>query len=107
MPYIHVHNDEEYEMTVADAGDNLVIVKTSAEWCGPCKAIAPYFEELASEFKDVHFISLDVDECDDASVKLKIRALPTFIALRDRKELQRVMGVDRVKLKLLVEKHSQ
>ena len=106
MPYVHVHNDDEYKQSLESAGELPVVVKTSASWCGPCRAIAPYFEGLADDFKEVYFISLDADECLSTSKELHISALPTFIALRNRKEFDRVVGADKNKLKTLVEKHS-
>jgi thioredoxin 1 len=104
--YVHVHSDEEYTKALEEAGEQPVIVKTSAAWCGPCRVIAPYFKSLAADFKDVTFISLDVEECEDTATELGISALPTFVALSNGEEQQRVSGADKPKLKLLVENHA-
>jgi thioredoxin 1 len=99
----HVESDEEYN---ALEGKEKRIIKCSADWCRPCKQIAPYFEELAAECKDTDFISLDVDECPDTAKNLNTRALPTFVVLDgDGKELTRLVGADRGKLKALVKSH--
>ena len=103
MPYVHVHNDDEYKQALESAGDLPVVVKTSAAWCGPCKAIAPYFENLANDFKDIHFISLDVDDCELVSEELGITALPTFISFLKGEEKQRLRGATKNRLKEMVE----
>ena len=45
----------EFEQTLKDAGDKLVVVDFTASWCPPCKMIAPVYEEMAKEFVDVTF----------------------------------------------------
>ena len=55
-----------------------LLVDFTATWCGPCKAIGPYFEELAAKFPDVTFVKVDVDELDDVAASCGISAMPTF-----------------------------
>lgn len=57
-----------------------------AEWCGPCKAMAPTFEKISKmdEYKDISFKEIDVDNDDDElSVKYGVRGIPTIIAIDD------------------------
>lgn len=72
------------------------LIKFSASWCGPCKAMKPVLENLLSEdsFKDVHFKEIDIDEdSDDLCGKYQIRSVPTLLAVDDNgKVLARSVG---------------
>ena len=67
------------------------VIKIGAEWCGPCKMLAPIFHkvEQMEEFKDVEFKSLDVedDEAEDLAVKYQIRNVPTILLFDENNEL--------------------
>ena len=55
-----------------------VIVDYSAEWCGPCKIIGPYFSELADKNPSLLFVNVDVDDMDSIASENGITAMPTF-----------------------------
>lgn len=61
------------------------VLKFSAAWCGPCKAYATVFEEVAKmdEFKDVEFVNLDVEDADDLVSKYKISSVPTTVIINN------------------------
>jgi len=59
--------------------DKNVIVDFSAEWCGPCKRIAPDFEELSKKCTNVVFLKVDVDSAEKLAEAYEISALPTFL----------------------------
>jgi thioredoxin 1 len=61
----------------------------SAEWCGPCKFIAPTFEEYSKEYTDVVFIHVDVDVLEDLPDGADVRGVPTFKFFKDGKLLDR------------------
>ena len=71
-----------------------VIVDFFAEWCGPCKTIAPAIEKLAKEYPQVIFAKIDVDELPGLAQAAGIQAMPTFKAYRDAKEVGIVRGAD-------------
>jgi len=50
----------EFDEILASAGDKAVVVDFYATWCGPCKVIAPYYEELSKQFTDVFFIKVSL-----------------------------------------------
>jgi len=60
-------NMEEFNAELENAGSKLVVVDFFAEWCGPCKMIAPKIEELSSQKSDVVFVKVDVDDNEEAA----------------------------------------
>jgi thioredoxin 1 len=72
-----------------------VLVDFWATWCGPCRAIAPHLEALASakEFEGkVKIVKLDVDHNQDTAVKYGVQSIPTLILFKDGKEFNKLVG---------------
>ncbi|RKY19529.1 MAG: thioredoxin [Planctomycetota bacterium] len=70
-----------------------VVVDFWAEWCPPCKFLAPIFERLAERFAGkVEFVKVDVDVAPDVAARFGIYAIPTLILLKDGKEVARQEG---------------
>ena len=75
--------DESFEAAVLGA-DRPVLVDYWAEWCGPCKMIAPILEEIADEYGDrIKVCKLDIDENAQTPPKYGIRGIPTLMLFRD------------------------
>ena len=69
----------DFDARIAD-GDKLVIVDFWAEWCRPCKAMAPVLEEIASEMAaSLSVVKVNVDENQDLAVRHHVLALPTLM----------------------------
>jgi thioredoxin 1 len=73
---------------------------------GPCKFIAPKFEELASQETSVTFAKVDVDEAPDVSADQKIHAMPTFKLYKEGVQVAELMGADLNGLIALVAQHK-
>lgn len=76
------------------SGETPVLVDFSAEWCGPCKMLAPELKKLSDMVgEEVKIIKVDVDKNPDAAAHYGIRGVPTLMLFRDGKTLWRQSGV--------------
>lgn len=99
---------DEVESILSEAGsnDSLVVIDFSATWCGPCKAIAPIFAELAQDTTGVYFMKVDVDENPDTAAKYSVSAMPTFLFIKNGEVVDRLMGANPGRLGELIEQHK-
>ena len=83
-----------------------LVIDFWAEWCGPCKAIAPMMEEFAREYEGrVNIGKRDVEENNDLAVQFKIRNVPTILFLRNGDVVDKVVGaVSREEIKRKLDK---
>ena len=88
-------SDEELFM-LPTAGK--AIVDCYADWCGPCKAIGPYFEELKEENKHIIFLKCNIDDNQEFARKYNISSIPAFIAFVNGEEVNRLVGANKAKL---------
>ncbi|GAA6033203.1 hypothetical protein JCM8097_002993 [Rhodosporidiobolus ruineniae] len=86
----------------ATVAGQTVIVDAYATWCGPCKAIGPFFDQLAMQADWVKFLRFDVDRHPAIAKKYQITAMPTFFALRSGKVVDTLKGADPAALNRLV-----
>ena len=83
--------DDVFKSEVLEAKEP-VLVDFNATWCGPCKMMAPVFEELSEEYQNVKFISCDVDECPETAREYGIMSIPTMIMFNNGKPSSPVVG---------------
>jgi len=70
-----------------------VIVDYWAEWCGPCRQVAPILEEIASEYGDkIDVVKLNIDENPSVSMRYKIMAIPTMSVFQDGVVVKQIVG---------------
>ena len=69
-----------------------VLVDFWADWCGPCKMMAPHFANAATQLVDVRFAKLDTEASPQSSAAYAIRSIPTLILFRGGKEVARQSG---------------
>lgn len=90
---VEVFTDDNFDEQVLGS-DKLAIVDFWAEWCAPCRMIAPIIEELAGEYADkVKVGKLNVDENSKTATKYGIRSIPTLLFFKNGEILKQVVGV--------------
>lgn len=90
MP-IHVTTDNfEAEVLKSDAP---VLVDFYADWCGPCKMLAPLLEQFAQENPQVKVCKINVDDQADLAMDYDVRSIPTLVVFKDGKEANRSVGL--------------
>lgn len=97
-------NLNEYKTFIQAKG--LVIIDFYADWCGPCKQIAPMFEEWSKKYEKVAFGKVNVDESDDIATHEAIEAMPTFKFYLDGKFLKNVVGANTKDILETLEKYG-
>jgi thioredoxin 1 len=72
---------DNFESTIDD--NDIVLVDFWAEWCGPCKMFAPWYEEVSENHDDVVFGKVDTEDQQELAASFGIRSIPTLMAFRD------------------------
>ena len=85
-------NESNFESEVLQS-EKPVMVDFYAAWCGPCKMITPFLEEISEEMEDeVKICKLDIDESIDIAQKYGVISIPTLIMFRDGKAVAKNVG---------------
>ncbi len=89
--YVNV-SDQDFEQQVLKSSQP-VVVDYWAPWCGPCRAMAPVFEEMSTEYAGkLRFAKMNTDENPNTPSRLGIQGIPTLIFFKDGKEINRMVG---------------
>ncbi|MDH5807038.1 MAG: thioredoxin [Candidatus Methanomethylicaceae archaeon] len=87
--------DENFDFIVNNS-KQLVVIDFWAPWCGPCMIMAPIFERLAKKFEGkVLMAKMNVDENMEIPQRFNIYGIPTFIFIKNGKEVKRIIGAVR------------
>lgn len=98
---------DETFATAVEQSTGLILVDFWAEWCGPCKMIAPILDQLAAEYAGkVTIAKLDVDTNQRTSMKFNVRSIPSLLFFKDGKHVDTVIGlVPKTALAERIQKH--
>lgn len=96
--------DENFETTISNG---VTLVDFYADWCGPCRMIAPIVEELSNEMAGKATIAkLDIENAQTTAQNFQVTSIPTIILFKEGKEVERVIGVkDKASLKKMIDSH--
>merc|ERR1712070_247207 len=73
-----VTTQSEFDAKLSAAGSRLVVVDFHATWCPPCQRIKPIFHEFASQYSEVTFLTVDVDDNSETAQACNVSCMPTF-----------------------------
>ena len=90
MAILHI-GKEEFERDIKTS-DKTVLIDFYADWCGPCKMIAPSIEEIANENPDILVCKANVDTARDLAIEFRIESIPTIFVLKDGKVVNKAVG---------------
>lgn len=83
--------DQNFDEIIAQGKP--VVLDFFATWCGPCKKIAPYIEELANEYADQVIVGkCDIDDNNDLAVRFGVRNIPTVLFIKDGNVVDKSVG---------------
>jgi len=94
-------NDSNFDMFISI--NSIVVVDFNADWCAPCKRMAPIFESYANEFPNIVFASLDIDIAPQTVRRYGIRGIPFFLLFRNGEPADHVIGADPRSLRRMLE----
>ena len=103
-----ITNEGDFDKTVKGAGASLVVVDYSTTWCGPCKVIAPKFEELSEKYSNAIFLKVIGDASPEASKLMKregVRSVPSFHYFVNGEKIDVVNGANAEAIEAAITKH--
>ena len=81
-----------------------VMVDFYAPWCGPCKTISPFLEELSETHPDVFFVKVNIDEAEDIANEYSVAAMPTFMLFKKGNVVMINTGANKPMITMMVTK---
>ena len=88
----YIQSETEFDSLIASEG--LVVVDFTAQWCGPCKLVAPRMDRLASDYADrLQVFKLDLDANKGLAKRFGIRSIPAVMMFRKGELLETLVGV--------------
>ena len=85
----HLNNAQDFEKEVKEG---LVLVDFYADWCGPCRMLAPVLEEISKQQANIKFVSVNVDENPTLSERFGVFSIPCVVFIKGGKEISRSVG---------------
>ena len=82
---------ESFEKEVLQS-EKTVLVDFYADWCGPCKMLAPIIQEIANENENIKVVKVNIDEAQDLAEKYDVMSIPTTVVIKNGQEVDRTVG---------------
>lgn len=102
----HITDENQFNTYFSKPG-RLLVVDLYADWCGPCKMIAPDFAALSSEYGEkADFLKINVDSNEPLAKRFNVQSIPLILIIKDGKVLEEIMGArKKEEYKELIVKH--
>ena len=91
MSVIKVTSDSFEEEVLKS--DKTVIADFNADWCGPCKMLAPILERVATFHPEAKFVSINIDDEDELAERYEISSIPCLVVFKNGSEVKRSVGL--------------
>lgn len=89
----HINNQEEFYALITDNSNKLIIIDVYADWCGPCKAFAPTFDEFSKIYEEkAVFVKCDIDKNNYLGRQYGIQSIPTFLFFKNAIRVNEYVG---------------
>jgi len=98
-------NDEYKSFVTSSKG--VVVLDAFADWCGPCKVVAPQVDKLATQYSDVKFYKFDIDNLPDVAQELAVSSIPNFKIFKDGELVNEVVGAKPAAIEAAIKKASE
>ena len=85
-------NEQNFQAEVLESAET-VLVDFYADWCGPCKMLAPVVDEIAGEVSGCKVVKLNVDEAPNVAARYNVMSIPTLMVFRQGETVDRSVGV--------------
>ncbi|CAM6041197.1 unnamed protein product [Sphagnum compactum] len=106
---VHVVDSKtSWDLKVAESKNTqkIIVVDFTATWCGPCRIMSPIFIELSKKYPGLIFLKVDVDEVPDVTSAWEIRAMPTFLFIKEGKQIDKIVGANKDELDRKVQHYA-
>ena len=91
---IHIKSPEELQAIISKPG-SVCLIDFYADWCGPCRALAPTINKLADDFKDkASIIKINVDDFSSLAQQYGANSIPTVIITSEGKQVEKMVGIN-------------
>lgn len=90
MSVMHITKDN-FEQEVLKS-DKPVLLDFWAEWCGPCRMVAPIIDEIADERQDIRVGKVNVDEQPELATAFQVMSIPTLVVMKEGKVVNQALG---------------
>mmetsp|Transcript_27509 Transcript_27509/g.40646 ORF Transcript_27509/g.40646 Transcript_27509/m.40646 type:complete len:151 (-) Transcript_27509:1346-1798(-) len=110
MKVVDIDSETAFDKTIESASGALVVVDYSTTWCGPCKVIAPKFDEFSEKYPNAVFLKVIGDASPDASKLMKregVRSVPSFHYFVDGEKVEVVNGANAEAIEAAITKHGK
>ncbi|KAL3835285.1 hypothetical protein ACJIZ3_010021 [Penstemon smallii] len=84
----------------------LAIISFMATWCGPCRYMSPEYTSLAVKYPKVVFLKVDIDEATNVAMAYKVSSIPNFFFVKEGKQIDQLVTVDKNTLEEKIAQHS-